>query len=856
MVCAALSSVQEDVDSPRLVRRVDVSSQRHPPAVSEEDLSVASLLDIPSWAETMGHPHSESIHGDMLEELDITQDGFTNAWAAQEARAESTGKAENDEQVSSSFITSGTDREEVGLQLCLNVHGHPVLGFYRTPSGSVSLSTSIVFHVSFGVLSVPLSSPSSHPIPLALQLSPTPQEGTQTPLDHVDVCLSSSVGSLNEHLERRRPPAGRNQNFFDFSQVSIASFSKELSAQEPSNDGAHAPRGEEPERLEDSPLEDLSPVCEKSDIEGNEKSLSELAQSPLSESAEPSAVLESTSHNRPSGEPDPEDEQGSGRDRVSPLPVHEPNEGSPVDRLPSTPPDPQDQGGSQATPDLVKTPLESDYVFVDPDQIPDDPVRVTVEHGGSSGAVAFPDHIPVSQTAQPADRDIGNPQESSSVPGDSEFQDKYPAKSRAPPMDSPELMHPSEELGGDHAADVLSAPKPLHVQVASSGYTDDGAVWCEDPHVLRETTLPRDGSPFSVSDLSPQTPETVRTPQHFEFGEVRPEPDATEPHFVKDAEAARVPAKPAGDPQRPASESSQSESDNSAKASLVRSFSETQQTGTFSTDQTPASAEPPSEPAGSSSGATHSVLQAVTSESHSEVDPETMEVLDNPAESPSVRESLKASAGMPRVLPGVLQRPEDSDSETFFECRQAVSDYSEPEQDPGADVPSSCFGGPEPQFKTQGWSASSRLLRPFRGPLQSSGSEDYEDAPNVQEALARPQEEESEHVGQTMSPPFRGSPQELPPPGGAVEEEEEEEVWRDVEAELSDSSDEDVLSTRVVRRRVIIQGGGVPDLPPLPVTEEQYTDEQGNLVIKKGALGPRLLITCEGSSQEGDQTYA
>ncbi|KAL7841006.1 hypothetical protein SRHO_G00246970 [Serrasalmus rhombeus] len=94
----ALSSVQEDVDSPRLVRRVDVSSQRHPPAVSEEDLSVASLLDIPSWAETMGHPHSESIHGDMLEELDITQDSFTNAWAAQEVRIECAGKSEHDEQ--------------------------------------------------------------------------------------------------------------------------------------------------------------------------------------------------------------------------------------------------------------------------------------------------------------------------------------------------------------------------------------------------------------------------------------------------------------------------------------------------------------------------------------------------------------------------------------------------------------------------------------------------------------------------------------------------------------------------------------------------------------------------------------
>ncbi|KAI5087673.1 ankyrin-2-like isoform X14, partial [Silurus meridionalis] len=66
----ALSSVQEV--SPRMVRRVDVS-QKPPAAVSEEDLSVASLLDIPSWAEPVGHTHSESIHGDMLEELEIPQ---------------------------------------------------------------------------------------------------------------------------------------------------------------------------------------------------------------------------------------------------------------------------------------------------------------------------------------------------------------------------------------------------------------------------------------------------------------------------------------------------------------------------------------------------------------------------------------------------------------------------------------------------------------------------------------------------------------------------------------------------------------------------------------------------------------
>uniref|UniRef100_A0A8C7ZBE8 Ankyrin 2a, neuronal n=1 Tax=Oryzias sinensis TaxID=183150 RepID=A0A8C7ZBE8_9TELE len=71
-VSVALSSVQQDTDSPRIVRRIE-SDGRPPPAVSEEDLSVASLLDIPSWAEPTGHIHSESMHGDLLEDVEITQ---------------------------------------------------------------------------------------------------------------------------------------------------------------------------------------------------------------------------------------------------------------------------------------------------------------------------------------------------------------------------------------------------------------------------------------------------------------------------------------------------------------------------------------------------------------------------------------------------------------------------------------------------------------------------------------------------------------------------------------------------------------------------------------------------------------
>ncbi|XP_047432114.1 ankyrin-2 [Mugil cephalus] len=85
-VSVALSSVQEDADSPRIVRRVE-SDRRPPPAVSEEDLSVASLLDIPSWAEPVGHTHSESIHGDLLEEIEIPHELNPNLWTSEDVIA-------------------------------------------------------------------------------------------------------------------------------------------------------------------------------------------------------------------------------------------------------------------------------------------------------------------------------------------------------------------------------------------------------------------------------------------------------------------------------------------------------------------------------------------------------------------------------------------------------------------------------------------------------------------------------------------------------------------------------------------------------------------------------------------------
>uniref|UniRef100_A0A3P9IY12 Death domain-containing protein n=1 Tax=Oryzias latipes TaxID=8090 RepID=A0A3P9IY12_ORYLA len=100
-VSVALSSVQQDTDSPRIVRRIE-SDGRPPPAVSEEDLSVASLLDIPSWAEPTGHIHSESMHGDLLEDVEITHELSPNLWNPEDdASKEHASYNTSDEQLSS-----------------------------------------------------------------------------------------------------------------------------------------------------------------------------------------------------------------------------------------------------------------------------------------------------------------------------------------------------------------------------------------------------------------------------------------------------------------------------------------------------------------------------------------------------------------------------------------------------------------------------------------------------------------------------------------------------------------------------------------------------------------------------------
>ncbi|XP_059501887.1 ankyrin-2b isoform X4 [Stegostoma tigrinum] len=68
---------------------------------------------------------------------------------------------------------------------------------------------------------------------------------------------------------------------------------------------------------------------------------------------------------------------------------------------------------------------------------------------------------------------------------------------------------------------------------------------------------------------------------------------------------------------------------------------------------------------------------------------------------------------------------------------------------------------------------------------------------------------------------------------------------------LESSSDEETVTTRVIRRRVIIQADDMLDVLPESVTEEQYTDEHGNTIVKKVTRKIiRRLVSPDGTEKE------
>ncbi|XP_026570881.1 ankyrin-1-like isoform X1 [Pseudonaja textilis] len=85
-------------------------------------------------------------------------------------------------------------------------------------------------------------------------------------------------------------------------------------------------------------------------------------------------------------------------------------------------------------------------------------------------------------------------------------------------------------------------------------------------------------------------------------------------------------------------------------------------------------------------------------------------------------------------------------------------------------------------------------------------------------------------------------------------------IHQELDKELGESEglsdDEEVVSSRVVRRRVFVQGNEILDIPGEQVTEEQFTDEQGNIITKKIIRKVvRRLDTEDGRAHEEDEDH-
>ncbi|MCI4395132.1 hypothetical protein PGIGA_G00176930 [Pangasianodon gigas] len=680
----ALSSVQEV--SPRMVRRVDIS-QKPPAAVSEEDLSVASLLDIPSWAEPVGHAHSESIHGDMVEELEVTQD----VWACQEG---------------------GTDSANL------------------PPQGPLSAADQDA------------------------------DQALSEPEDH-------NVLSLSPAAEAPKP------YFFNFSQSAIDRFSRELSKDWHSNQAeflAYMSQGHAEEHLE-SPPDDRSPVYEKSDMEESEKSSSEFLQSRLSGS-EAYKVLQLTENNQGPGE------------ELTPS----------VDQMMqrSAPED-----WTQQTPDLTRTLSESDYVFVNPEshQLP------AGEHAEFDSACHYEGNMEKQEPSEGWNEVSQTPEaETEGVSPEESPQMIIPSVQDAtPPEESLEPRHLSEELRDDQHFS-LQEQKP-DLQKTHNIYTEDAEMQREvqfekkitsDCSILKDSILQQDVSPFSHSDVSPQTPDTVRATQHFEFGEVLWAPERTTNQesyqlLTKVPETATSQSS-----KRPQSESFMSDSPSqfSEEASFSRSFSESDQTTvrSLSTDEALALLQKlvPTENPLTGEG----VALEITESRRSKSDDETITKPLSKAEEPEIMKIQKEHA---QVLQSAFHLPEEQ--EMFL----TNSDYSE------LGLEQNVAWATCASIKPQEHGAQSLSTSETGEEENQDSVQDCVEAPVIQETLEESEEKEEPHRLKKSLQAYICSSEEAPPHGDV----------------MNDYDDDDDLR----------RADGEADVPPQTETEELYMEERGTLHI-------------------------
>ncbi|CAJ1052175.1 ankyrin-2 isoform X3 [Xyrichtys novacula] len=872
----ALSSVQDDADSPRIVRKVE-SDRRPPPAVSEEDLSVASLLDIPSWAEPVGQTHSESIHGDLLEELEIPHSRFI---FAEIKETKTVGFYQHE------INTEGTEKISLSDNL--------------SPSTSNScIEEDTLCFLSHLVTDQRLSSPESFcSLDEFTPLSPDSQI-PQFPSDHFYSVYYLESRSISPHSLITE---GDQTDLCSSTYLeAIRSESPESILPDSEISGLHSEKTLENEYSESFIhywLSELHPTFSEIPETGDlDKDLNKLPsrQSPSTETVKANRLsYRPVSRRLMSHVCDPVYKGHVLNEVVLSDRVFDQNK---ISSLPDSIGQPQTTTKSfetlsaeklesqiSGTFDLGKT--QPEITLSDQSSSPEEhfellsyPEQSENSHLDNSSASAAESLL----FAEPAKifGEVTEPSLDPSSPMDifqfRKFEENVSdasssaSSSKVSPTSPFEILDENLTILGeeDFTPDSIQSQEELESILSADDSKDsmpsvqDEPAQLEKAFSVESAQSEEDFTPdfihsreelesvLSADDSKASTPSVQDEPAQLEkaFSVESPLGEEDSTHDTIQSQEELLSA----NDSKPSSHSVQDE-----PAQLEKAFSvESTQSEDFSSQSlselTPETVTcmryfgfeelMPLSYQGNSETSLHEQKPSTTSQSSEEaltpedsegfipqpisnklnleatsadeysippVDAQTSPITKNPDMRTEYVKVLQSSADSPTF--------EYSDPEPFFDCRQAASDYSETD---------------EPDTKRTAEKFSRRMLL-------SSGSEDYEDAALVHVALDDAQEERQQllHHPEDSDEEFTLCEAANLPPGAKTGAYNDTDTClsREIIAELgsiSESSDDEFLTTRVVRRRVFIQADEMPNLPSQSVTEEKYKDENGHIVVKK-----------------------
>ncbi|XP_076869103.1 uncharacterized protein ank2a isoform X6 [Brachyhypopomus gauderio] len=693
------------------------------------------------------------------------------------------------------------------------------------------------------------------------------------------------------------------------------------------------------------------PVCEKSDMEGSEATFLDGQQSSLSEYVESSGVLQSppVDYQLPADELLSEREEMCREDCALSLPVQTLKKRAPEDgtlnQLSQL-----DLGISEVTPDLFQSCSDLDHMFGDSEsgQASTDPVQwrnldskassqfhmvLKQECTTSSVKEDFTSQISAHQYEGDMERHEQSEEldEVSQTPVtkketvSSEESDVFtskmitrkpqeeesgsPEKPNVSPLKSPKQRQQQSHEQCDHQEpEVFSTEEQIVLQTEEihgtyKHFTDYSQKQCEvqmdivpDSRVVKKITDHRDLSLFSVSDLSPQTPETARATHHFEFEEVLSEPEPvsamqTCPNvsmssstLTKDDEASRP-----SDSKRSHSMSFASDqlTQHSEKASRKHTFSESDKSTVTTSNidlALPRKHTPVERPLtgqlviseesrpGSITAETgnHILKHWANIEQFKNEESETLERSSDHAVDSSKKMHKKSFE-----LHSDVRIPEQCEPEIFFECQQTMSEFSQPKQDAtdetvSADTTSPCIY--DLKLLSHSPSSSGNLNSEFH---QSSGSEDYEDAPVIQEPTAESHDHENRHIKKSSLPFTYGllaetSHGEAPRDDGD-DDDDDGDWWRveevpDINLHTKTEEQEDLVVKKILQSADAVETedfrvGGSPGQPRTAADGGAHSNMGKRTVVRSEGDHTHIEVTfCESASrkdvdsQEASQT--